>query len=264
MEKQFEEIIYSRYQTRIRDMKILKVDEGFEQILGYSAEDVEHLQLHVKDIMLDEDWEDYTKIIYAKMASRGEAYLGHRLKKKNGEIIYVFCFGRAFQSEEREMWGEILITDITNTKKLSKQLENLTDINSELNMELADKNRMLESILNNLAGGVGVFDIGNKKITVEYISESFYKMFDLKKGQLGTEGNEYINLAFEEDRKELKRQIKETLLSNKMTIGEYRFINKNNPESYYWVQVCLSLLAARKSVFSICAVCVDITDKNKE
>ena len=89
MEKQFEEIIYSRYQTRIRDMKILKVDEGFEQILGYSAEDVERLQLHVKDIMLDEDWEDYTKIIYAKMASRGEAYLGHRLKKKNGEIIYV-------------------------------------------------------------------------------------------------------------------------------------------------------------------------------
>jgi hypothetical protein len=89
-------------------------------------------------------------------------------------------------------------------------------------------------------------------------------MFDLKKGQLGTEGNEYINLAFEEDRKELKRQIKETLLSNKMTIGEYRFINKNNPESYYWVQVCLSLLAARKSVFSICAVCVDITNKKKE
>ena len=138
MEKQFEEIIYSRYQTRIRDKKILKVDEGFEQIIGYSAEDVEHLQLHVKDIMLDEDWEDYTKIIYAKMASRGEAYLGHRLKKKNGEIIYVFCFGRAFQSEEGEMCGEILITDITNTKKLSKQLENLTDINSELNMELAD------------------------------------------------------------------------------------------------------------------------------
>ena len=52
MEKQFEEIIYSRYQARIRDMRILKVDEGFEQILGYSAEDVERLQLHVKDIML--------------------------------------------------------------------------------------------------------------------------------------------------------------------------------------------------------------------
>ena len=55
MEKQFEEILYSRYQARIRDMKILKVDEGFEQILGYSAEDVERLQLYVKDIMLDED-----------------------------------------------------------------------------------------------------------------------------------------------------------------------------------------------------------------
>lgn len=109
MEKQFEEIIYSRYQARIRDMKILKVDEGFEQILGYSAEDVERLQLHVKDIMLDEDWEDYTKIIYAKMSSRGEAYLGHRLKKKNGEIIYVFCFGRAFQSEEGEMCGRSLL-----------------------------------------------------------------------------------------------------------------------------------------------------------
>ena len=30
MEKQFEEITYSRYQARIRDMRILKVDEGFE------------------------------------------------------------------------------------------------------------------------------------------------------------------------------------------------------------------------------------------
>ena len=92
MEKQFEEIIYSRYQARIRDMKILKVDEGFEQILGYSAEDVERLQLHVKDIMLDEDWEDYTNIIYAKMSRRGESYLGQRLKKKNGEIIYFTIF----------------------------------------------------------------------------------------------------------------------------------------------------------------------------
>ena len=52
MEKQFEEILYSRYQARIRDMKILKVDEGFEQILGYSAEDVERLQLYVKYFVL--------------------------------------------------------------------------------------------------------------------------------------------------------------------------------------------------------------------
>ena len=58
---------------------------------------------------------------------------------------------------------------------MSKQLENLTDINSELNMELADKNRMLESILNNLAGGVGVFDIGNKKITVNISVRAFIR-----------------------------------------------------------------------------------------
>ncbi len=82
MEKQFEEIIYSRYQARIRDMRILKVDEGFEQILGYSAEDVERLQLHVKDIMLDEDWEDYTQIIYTKMTSRGRSISGTSVKKE--------------------------------------------------------------------------------------------------------------------------------------------------------------------------------------
>ncbi len=79
---------------------------------------------------------------------------------------------------------------------------------------------------------------------------------------MGTEGNDFINLAFPEDRKkELKKQIQKTLLSNSLTIGEYRFINKNNPKEYFWVQVCLTLLAARKSVFSICAVCIDITDK---
>lgn len=52
MEKQFEEIIYSRYQTRIRDMKMSKVDEGFEQILGLFCGRVEHITAHVKDIML--------------------------------------------------------------------------------------------------------------------------------------------------------------------------------------------------------------------
>lgn len=109
MEKQFEEIIYSRYQTRIRDMKILKVDEGFEQILGYSAEDVEHLQLHVKDIMLDEDWEDYTKIIYAKMASRGEAYLGHRLKKKMVKLYMYFVLGGHFSRKKEKCAGRSLL-----------------------------------------------------------------------------------------------------------------------------------------------------------
>ena len=81
MEKQFEEIIYSRYQARIRDMKILKVDEGFEQILGYSAEDVERLQLHVKDIMLDEDWEDIILPYYPFVIGKNKNLADYTLQK---------------------------------------------------------------------------------------------------------------------------------------------------------------------------------------
>ena len=264
IDNRYEEIVYSRYKVRVNDMAILEVDEGFEKILGFTAADVRERNLSVQDIILEEDWEDYYRIVYSKMGSTGEAYLGHRLRKKTGEVIFVFCFGWVSHIDANgDIYGDVLITDITKTKNMREQLKNLEGINSELNHELADKNRMQESILNNVGGGVGVFDIRNKQILVQYISESFYKMFHLKKGQIGTEGNDFINLAFPEDRKELKKQIQKTLLSNSLTMGEYRFINKNNPKEYFWVQVCLTLLAARKSVFSICAVCIDITDKKE-
>jgi len=175
IDNRYEEIVYSRYKVRVNDMAILEVDEGFEKILGFTAADVRERNLSVQDIILEEDWEEYYRIVYSKMGSTGEAYLGHRLRKKNGEVIFVFCFGWVSHIDANgDIYGDVLITDITKTKNMREQLKNLEGINSELNHELADKNRMQESILNNVGGGVGVFDIRNKQILVQYISESFF------------------------------------------------------------------------------------------
>ena len=42
--------------------------------------------------------------------------VGIAYELENGEIIYVFCFGRAFQSEEGEMCGEHIVFFLTKKR----------------------------------------------------------------------------------------------------------------------------------------------------
>ena len=106
MDNRYEEIVYSRYKVRVNDMAILEVDEGFEKILGFTAADVRERNLSVQDIILEEDWEDYYRIVYSKMGSSGEAYLGHRLRKKKRRsyICILLWMGFAYRCQWRYLW----------------------------------------------------------------------------------------------------------------------------------------------------------------
>lgn len=259
-DNRFDEITYSRYKIRYGDYAIVEIDKGFTEILGYTNEDIAGGKMRVTDLILEEDWDDYCKIVTESIEKTGAAYLGHRLKKKNGDIIFVFCFGEILPpSEDGNVYGDILITDITKTRELSNEMENLAGINSELNNELISRSKLLESVLNNLAGGIAVFDIEKNDITLTYISDSFYKVFNYTKGVVGNKGDDFINLAVESDRKAIRKQIRTTLTSNKMTVGEYRFPNLNDLSETYWIQVCLSPVSFKKGVFTISALFINIT-----
>lgn len=106
---------YSRY---ILDSKlnVVSVDDHFEDLTGYSREDIREHGLTQGDLIPEEDLMDYLCKTSEALAQTQMAYFEHRLRCKNGSFIYVFCIGRFFfDPASRESRSEIIINDSTNS-----------------------------------------------------------------------------------------------------------------------------------------------------
>ena len=108
-------MVYTRY--LIDDgLNIVDIDDNFEALTGYTLDDVVDGPLSQKDLLPPEDLNSYLAIVADDLKQKSMAYLEHRLKKKNGEIIQVFCFGRAFyDSSIRAGRSEIIVADAGKT-----------------------------------------------------------------------------------------------------------------------------------------------------
>ena len=107
-------------------------------------------------------------------------------------------------------------------QKLRMELDEALGRNEELSEEISDHARMLEKTLDNLAGGVGIFELHGNKPAVRYMSKSFYKLFNVTEDQMSGYASDYVMLAIPEDRSVLKKQILETITSNKTTVRDIR------------------------------------------
>ncbi len=257
MEKRFEMVKYTKYRSHFGDFRIVSADENFQDVLGYTPEDIA-AGLFMKDIIPDDELEEYFSTTQNQLSQTGEIYLGHRLRKKDGQDIFVYCYGKSV-TEGDDLFCDILITDLTDNKELEFQLDALTGANTKLQKDLSESDRLMENVLDNLAGGVGVFDVREGHIDMTYLSKSFTKMFGVRPEQVGTTGDDFINIAVGDDKKLLRKQIKSTIFNNKTTVGTYRFYDMNDLDHIFWVQVCISLLAVKKGVFTICTVFMDMT-----
>ena len=108
-------MVYTRYLIDDQ-LNIVDIDDNFEALTGYSLDDVVNRTLSQKDLLPPEDLSAYLAIVSDDLKQKSMAYLEHRLKKKDGEIIQVFCFGRAFfDSSIRAGRSEIIVADAGNT-----------------------------------------------------------------------------------------------------------------------------------------------------
>lgn len=123
-----------------------------------------------------------------------------------------------------------------------------------------DNSILLEKALESLSGGVGIFELKGDKPAVKYMSRSFYKMFNVTEEQMKDYSNNYLTLAIPADRAVLKKQILETITTNKTTARAIRFTDVNTG-GYFWVQVCLSVMSIKKGVIELCAVFIDVTER---
>lgn len=108
-------IRYSRYLVD-GAWKIVSVDDNFEFLTGYTKEDIEAHPMNQMDLIPEEDRTEYLCRTNANLAKSTFVLQEHRLHRKDGTDIYVFCYGRTFYDSALQTdRAEIIISDVSST-----------------------------------------------------------------------------------------------------------------------------------------------------
>lgn len=114
---------YSRYVLNEK-MRIIYVDEAFEHITGYSREDIQNNVITQQDLLPEEDRTEYMRLVSEQLSHSSLAFFEHRLKCKDGHILYVFCNGKVYyDSAEKAERSEILVFDSAETYAMRVMLK---------------------------------------------------------------------------------------------------------------------------------------------
>lgn len=134
---------YGKYAFRVHTVKhsrylvdenwrIISVDDNFEELTGYSKEDIENNIITQIDLIPDEDKTEYLCQVNANLAKSTFAFQEHKIHRKDGRDIYVLCSGRMFyDSALQKDRGEIVIVDVSSTyalKMLTDAEQNKADV----------------------------------------------------------------------------------------------------------------------------------------
>lgn len=110
---------YTRYTLDQRNMQILSVDDNFEELTGYSPEDVRESLLTQIDLIFEEDRSEYFAMVKSQLDRYNLAFLEHRLRHKSGVGVYVFCLGRTyFDSALQKTFSEIFVVNSAESRTI--------------------------------------------------------------------------------------------------------------------------------------------------
>lgn len=109
------EIIFTKYVITDKGL-ILRVDDNFETLTGYTREDIEKYKLTQENLIPNEDIDFYLKKQRELASKNTEIYIEHRIIRKDGSIRNVACFGKTvFDSVTRRPAVEIFVFDLSTT-----------------------------------------------------------------------------------------------------------------------------------------------------
>ena len=111
---------YCRY-VLDESMRIVWADENFERLTGYNIEDIRQSTIIQSDLIPEEERTEYLCQTNMSLAKSPLVFQEHRLRRKDGSDIYVFCYGRMYyDSAVRAERSEIIIADINNTYAMKR------------------------------------------------------------------------------------------------------------------------------------------------
>ena len=110
-------LLFCRYILN-KSWTIVETDENFEHLTGYSGEDTENGAMNQMDLIPEEDRLDYVSHVSASLAQSELVLDEHRLLRKDGTTIYVFCCGRVCHDPGLQGCFEIIVSDVSETYAL--------------------------------------------------------------------------------------------------------------------------------------------------
>jgi len=144
---------YSRYVVD-ESWNIVSVDDNFEILTGYTREDVEKNTMNQIDLIPEADRTEYLCRTNANLAKSTFVFQEHKLHRKDGEDIYVFCYGRVFYDSALQAdRSEIIISDVSSTysmKILTDAEQNKAEVRLR-NWENTYRTDSLTGLLNHAA-----------------------------------------------------------------------------------------------------------------
>lgn len=248
MKARVDSVVYAKYKHDNDIGKIIEIDKQFTRFLGYTMEDIESQGIGLEDLIFEEDKDTYFPLVEKQLSEKGEAYIAHYLKAKDGSALFVFCYGKGYTDENGHSIGEIIFGELTGLYQMARQSQ--------------ENQRILQNVLDNFMGGVGIFTVDGKQFHSSYLSEGFFDVIGIDKHKFSTEVKDFSRLLYGEDILKLYRDVGHCISTGSNTIGEYRFINSDN--GFQWMQVRFSLLDREEGLPRISAFFMDITDSKLE
>lgn len=243
------EVSYGRYRVDFTDGgRIIAGDAGFVAMTGYTQQDIEKGTLLFPQLLLPEDCAVYTQKLQEVLAKRSEAFLEHRLQKKDGTAIYVFCYGQmAISPENGHLMSDIVITDVSEVKLLESRY--------------SEKELELDMLIQNIPGGVAILEVTDD-LRVLYGTNEFYRM-------LGHTWESYLAqtdgaircLVFPADYDTLRNAMNQSLQKHEPCMLETRFYKADG--TMVWLDIHSQLLRYQNGKPLFYAALFDITESKK-
>ena len=113
-EKKMHSIPYAQFSTEMRSGKIIKVDDGFTNMLGYTEDDVKN-GLVFKDFVPDVEYNEIIAELREQFIEKKYACYRHEVVSKTGETRMIVAF---FTIQNKLLNGhrvlEVSVADITD------------------------------------------------------------------------------------------------------------------------------------------------------
>lgn len=105
------------------EKQIVEVDDAFQQVTGYTRNEVAEWNLHQRDLLFVDDQESYDALVTEMLNNRNGAFVEHRIRRKDGSEGFVFSAGkRVFDPMSRQMRTEMVLMDVSTTVTLQELL----------------------------------------------------------------------------------------------------------------------------------------------
>lgn len=183
--------------------------------LGYNCEKefIEDIEGYIINCMHPDDWDEVSSIIGKQLSEKDEYTVEYRMRKKNGNYIYVHDIGKVINIKD----GRSVVISVC------------TDISEQI-----FEKQQNESLIKAINGGIMICKIFNNKYLPVYLSSGIGSVTGYTKQELKDiiwNNIEYI--IYPNDREKLFSALKKVMKSKKSIEGTYRVRHKNG--YYVWV-----------------------------